>query len=315
MECSAAMWKWIWRRDEANKFEFDRVELEDSGGPGALEPCHEVPGQGLEAAEKHTVAEGLDILDATVEQVAANEHLWMQTAAEAVQTPTKKKAPQGVQLDTPPAEEVKGKRGRPRKEVTCNKVQRVAASEMPQKLQPTLGRFFKKSPYAEDLQFVQVQTMNSRYKPSSGPNAAEVAEVQMVRAEAGASVQEVVASIVEDIAAREALSGRIGGLLGGRPQEDPADLRGVLGGGTSNRLQRGQAPKRLEFDDWTGLTMCRWMEDKRKACADESEFRKACCSHYKRGWKQLQAVYKKGVQWYLDKVDLPQKFRITAPRA
>ena len=309
------MWKWIWRRDEANKFEFDRVELEDSGGPGALEPCHEVPGQGLEAAEKHTVAERLDILDATVEQAAANEHLWMQTAAEAVQTPTKKKAPQGVQLDTPPAEEVKGKRGRPRKDVTPNKVQRVAASEMPQKLQPTLGRFFKKDPSAEDLKFVQVQAMNSRHKPSSGPNAAEVAEVQMVRAEAGASVQEVVASIVEDIAAREALSGRIGGLLGGRPKEDPADLRGVLGGGTSNRLQRGQAPKRLEIDAWTGLTMCRWMEDKRQACADESEFRRTCCSHYKRGWKQLQRVWKKGVQWYADKVDLPQKFRITAPRA
>ena len=310
------MWKWIWRRGEANKFEFDQVEWEDSGGPGALEPCHEVPGQGLEAAEKHTVAEGLNILDATVEQMAANEHLWMQPAAEAVQTPTKKKAPQGVQLDTPPAEEVKGKRGRPRKEVTCNKVQRVAASEMPQKLQPTLGRFFKKSPSAEDLKFVQVQAMNSRHKPSSGPNAAEVAEVQMVRAESAASsMQEVVASIVEDTAARAALSGRIGGLLGGRPKKDPADLRGVLGGGTSNRLQRGQACRRLEIDAWTGLAMCRWMEDKRKAAADESEFRKACCNHYKRGWKQLQAVWKKGVQWYMDKVDLPQKFRITAPRA
>ena len=311
------MWKWIWRRGEANKFEFDRVEWEDSGGPGALEPCHEVPGQGLEAAEKHTVAEGLDILEATMEQVAANEHLWMQPAAEAVQTPTKKKAPQGVQLDTPPAEEMKRKRGRPRKADPCNKVQRVPASEMQEKLQPTLGRFFKSDPSAEDLKFVQVQAMNSRHKPSSGPNAAEVAEVQMVRAETGAasSMQKVVASIVEDTAARAALDGRRGGLLGGRPKKDPADLRGVLGGGTSNRLQRGQTCRRFEIDAWTGLAMCRWMENKRKAVAAENEFKKACCSHYNRGWNQLKTILKKGVQWYLDKVDLPQKFRITAPRA
>ena len=311
------MWQWIWRRGEANKFEFDRVEREDSGGPGALEPCHEVPGQGLEAAEKHTVAEGLDILEATVEQVVADAHLWMQPAAEAVQTPTKKKDPQGVQLDTPPAEEMKRKRGRPRKADPCNKVQRVPASEMQEKLQPTLGRFFKKDPSAEDLKFVQVQAMNSRHKPSSGPNAAEVAEVQMVRAETGAasSMQKVVASIVEDTAARSALSGRIGGLRGGRPRNDPADLRGVAGGATSNRLQRGQACRRFEIDAWTGLAMCRWMENKRKAVAAENEFKKACCSHYGRGWNQLKTIFKKGVQWYLDKVDLPQKFRITAPRA
>ena len=311
------MWKWIWRRDTANKFEVERVEWEDGGGPGALEPCHEVPGEGLEAAEKPTVPEGLDILEATMEQVEANEHLWMQPAAEAVQTPTKKKDPQGVQLDTPPAEEMKRKRGRPRKADQCNKVQRVPASEMQEKLQPQLARFFKKNPSAEDLEFVQVQAINSRHTPSRGPNAAEKAEVQMVRAEtdAASSMQEVVASIVEDTAARAALNGRIGGLLGGRPRKDPADLRGVLGGGTSNRLQRGQACRRMEIDAHTGLAMCRWMEKKRKAVAAENEFKKACCSHYNRGWNQLKRIFKKGVQWYLDKVDLPQKFRITAPRA
>ena len=227
-----------------------------------------------------------------------------------------------MQLDTPekPAEEMKRKRGRPRKaapEDPCKKVLRVPAPAVQGKVQPTLGRFFKKDPSAEDLKLVQVQAMNSKHKQSRGPNAAEVAEVQMVQAETGAalSMQGVVASIAEDTAARAVLSGRIGGLLGGRPKKDPADLRGVLGGGTSNRLQRGQACRRFEIDAWTGLAMCRWMENKRKTVASENEFRKASCSHYNRGWNQLKTILKKGVQWYLDKVDLPQKFRITAPRA
>ena len=99
LQCSAAMvWKWIWSRGEANKYKFEGVEIEDQAGQETLESSHEapevVPGEGLEAGEKHTVAAGLDILEASVEQVKANAGPWMDAADEAVQTPCKKRGPQ-----------------------------------------------------------------------------------------------------------------------------------------------------------------------------------------------------------------------------
>ena len=169
--------------------DFDRVEgvAEDSGD----EAPEVVPGPARAPAEKHAVDAGPgeacpaeNILDASVQQVQANADLWL--APETVHTPCKKSGPQGLQLDTPekPAEEMKRKRGRPRKVQGTEKQPRAPTSAMEGKLHPTLGRFFKSDPSAEDMKIVEVQAINSRHIPKSMPNAAEVAETQMVRAEA-----------------------------------------------------------------------------------------------------------------------------------
>ena len=109
---------------------------------------------GQEALESSQEAQaGQEALAAAVEQVlvaadAGQDAVAPGTEEETVQTPCKGRGPQGVQLDTPekPAEEVKRKRGRPRKaapEDPSKKVLRVPAPAVQPKVQPTLGRFFK----------------------------------------------------------------------------------------------------------------------------------------------------------------------------
>ena len=55
------------------------------------------------------------------------------------------------------------------------------------------------------------------------------------------------------------------------------------------------------------------MEEKQNTAASVIELRRESCRRYGRQWDQLKRILKKGVQWYVDKVDLPQKIRITAP--
>ena len=70
-------------------------------------------------------------------------------------------------------------------------------------------------------------------------------QVQKIRGELG--LQEYLDKVVEETAAKAELSGYLGGCFGGRPRKKPSELRGVLGGAKSNRLQPGQTRRRMEM--------------------------------------------------------------------
>ena len=48
------------------------------------------------------------------------------------------------------------------------------------------------------------------------------------------------------------------------------------------------------------------MELKHKTAASLEQFRKEAAQRYSRPWIQLKRIFKKGVQWYTDRVNLPK---------